>query len=105
MRNGQRFTCVRDLIGKRHRIRRAKIEGIVSQWTIGGRRFREWRCYALIPYTLKNSNAVRRLLSTGSVINLRGIGDVFIDYSHGQFPLQLNVGLVSTGKFTIPGDK
>lgn len=104
MRNGQRFTVVRDLIGKRHRLRRVKIEGIVNQWTIGGKRYREWRGTATIPFTRRNSKTVRTLLSTGSVLTLRGIGDVIIDYSYGQYPLTLCVGLVSTGVFTIPGN-
>ena len=105
MRNGQRFTCVRDLIDKRHRIKRARVCGVVHQWKIGGQLFREWRGYADLPFTLKNSKAVRRLLSTGSVLTLRGIGEVFIDYSHGEYPLILRVGLVSTGPFTIPKGK
>ena len=106
MRNGQCFTVVRDLIGKRTRLRRAKVNGQVRINAIGQRRFREWQGWCELRKTKANYKAAMLLLKTGSIVSLRGIGDVLLSAVNPFWSQRhIRIELLSTGVFTVPGGK
>lgn len=104
MRNNQRFTATRDLvgIGSTIRLSRMKIEAVVEIWGKGKRRTKGWRAAATSgPREFKNSDITWMI---GKPVRINGIGNAIITTISNTAD-GLEIDLSSDGRFVIPKKK